>query len=290
MSTQMTKQTLTALERTDFVINSIRTQKSTVTAELNLGFGEALPEGIPQPDWDSLQESHVVRLEGSIGGIRQTEREHRQNLARMSALRKQRRTIVDGLLGEYRKLRSSVDGNYPAEGLIVLGIENPPVRRFAAVREQMPEILGLLRDPDLAARMPEPRPGHAALDFESFAVPMESGIQALEESMETIQEMRKILDESLLAKREALEENRRIYLNLARIQEGYYRLAGLDDLADRIRTEVYRVGGPRRSSTDGEPTDTPPSDDTSTESSGAEARIAATEAAGESERAEETAA
>ncbi|MEE8525437.1 MAG: hypothetical protein V3T72_15985 [Thermoanaerobaculia bacterium] len=248
----MTKRTLEALERTDFVVTSIRTQKPTVTAELTRTFGDDLPEGGLMPDWDGLQETHAARLAGSARAIRGTEQHHRRNAAEMSGYRKQRHAIVNRLLRGYRDLRNSVEGTYPEEALTVIGLEEQPIRRFVAVREQMPEVLERLRDPELQSRMPEPLAGHQALDFDHFAGAMAADIELLEGSMETIRQMQKILDESLLAKREALKDNRRTYLYLARIQEGYYRLAGLDDLADRIRTEVFRLS-PRKKEAPAEP-------------------------------------
>jgi hypothetical protein len=245
MSTRTTKRTLIALERTDFVVAAIRTQKPTVTAALTQDFSASLPEGTPMPDWDALQDAQAFRLESSTREIRRFEQAYRQQLDRLQGDRRHRQTIVGRLISEYRRLRKSVAGNYPEGALTVLGVQEPPVRRYAAVREQMPEILARLRDPELLSRLPEPLTGHQPLDFESFAAPIETDIQAFDESMETIRKMHKILDEALLVKREALKSNRRIYLQLARIQEGYYRMAGLDELADRIRTEVFLLS-PRR--------------------------------------------
>jgi hypothetical protein len=259
MSTRTTKKTLIALERTDYVVQSIRVQKPTVTAALGRNFGDSLPEDTPMPDWDALQEAHAVRLEVSAEEIRRAERDYRQKLDQMRGYRKERQTTVSSLIAEYRRLRNSVEGNYPEKALTVLGVEEPPIRRHAAIREQMPEALERLRDAELLARLPAPLPGHGQLDFESFAGPLETHAQALADNMETIQQMRKILDEALLVKRAALKNNRRVYLNLARVQEGYYRLAGLDELAERIRTEVFLLS-PRR-----KPAAEPPSDGTSTE-------------------------
>ncbi len=67
--------------------------------------------------------------------------------------------------------------------------------------------------------------------------------------MAAIKRMRKQVDASLVVKRETLKRHRRLYLNVARIQEGYYRLAGLDELADRIRS---REPGRRKQESSGD--------------------------------------
>ncbi len=260
MSSRTTKTTLRALARTEFVVMSIRTQKTTVGAELGRVFGGSLPTdgSLPMPDWESLQEAHALRLEDSAEQVHLTDRHHRQNRAQISGLRKQRRQMVRDLQRQYRDLRVSVTDTYDEAGLIVLGLEDLPARRFVGVRKQIPEIIERLRDPELPVQLPEPRPGHQALDFEHYAGVLDAEVQALEESSESIRRMRKHLDESVVAKGEALKENRRIYLQLARVQEGYYRLAGLDELADRIRTEVFKLGKARRKELDPETPESPP--------------------------------
>jgi hypothetical protein len=64
---------------------------------------------------------------------------------------------------------------------------------------------------------------------------MEADVRALVDLMAALTVVRKRTDESLVAKRQALARHHRRYLNVARVQEAYYRLAGLDELADRIR-------------------------------------------------------
>ena len=76
--------------------------------------------------------------------------------------------------------------------------------------------------------------------------------------------MRKRADESIVAKREAQKRHRRIYSNVARIQEGLYRLAGLDELADRIRATVPRKA--REAEEAAEPNGAPESPEPSAES------------------------
>ena len=105
--------------------------------------------------------------------------------------------------------------------------------------------------PQLSSRLPQPRPGHRALEFAHYRDTIDEQIRSFEELTAGIQRLRKLLDESLLTKRRALKENRRVYLSVARIQENYYRLAGLGDLADRIRTEVHKISRPRIRSPEG---------------------------------------
>ncbi len=75
--------------------------------------------------------------------------------------------------------------------------------------------------------------------------------------MEAIKGIRKRLDASIVARDETRRRHRRIYANVARVQEGLYRLAGLDDLADRIRVTEP---SPRQKKEDGDEQETRPED------------------------------
>ena len=247
MSITPTQQALRALSRTEFVVMSTRTQRTTVSDELSRKFAPVVVEGEtpPMPDWEALQDFHAGLLERSAAEVRQTDQQHRANKAVISGYRRQRQTLVGGLKVQYRDLRKSVEGAYGEAGLVAFGIESPPPRRFVAVHEQMRELLALVHDPEFPALLPELKAGQTPTDLQKLGDSLGAKLLELENLMETIRRMQKVLDQSYLVKQEAAKENRRIYLNLARIQEGYYRLVGLDDLADRIRTEVHRTT-PRR--------------------------------------------
>ena len=79
MSSQTTKATLEALDRSDFVVTSIRTQNTLITGELSRAFLASLPPDadLPMPDWASLQEAHARCLEQSSQELRKADLEHR---------------------------------------------------------------------------------------------------------------------------------------------------------------------------------------------------------------------
>ncbi len=240
MNSQTSKAALKSLDLTEFLVMSTRIQKPSVSGELVQVFRPVIPEGesagIPMPDWDGLQESHALILEASATEVRRADQAHRINKVTMTERRRKRRKLVGNLKTRHRDLRSSFSGTYGKEALALVGLDAPPERRFVAVREQQLEILERLRDGELASQLPEPRSGQAPLDLAAIADSMEAEILELEEIMEAIKRMQKRVDAALVAKRETLRRHRRLYLNVARIQESYYRLAGLDELADRIRS------------------------------------------------------
>ena len=240
MSSQTSKAALHSLDRTEFLVMSTRIQKPSVSGELAEIFRPVLPQGEGEsprmPDWDALQETHALLLETSAAEVRRTDQAHRLNKVRLSELRRGRRLLVAALKTRHRDLRSSFSGTYGKEALPLVGLDAPPERRFVAVREQQLEVLERMRDPQLTSQLPAPRSGQAALDLTAIAGAMEAEILELEAAVAAIQRMRKRVDAALVVKRETLRQHRRLYVNVARIQESYYRLAGLDELADRIRS------------------------------------------------------
>ena len=148
-----------------------------------------------------------------------------------------------------------------------MGLDAPPVRAFTALREQNLDMVERMRTPDLASRLGTPLAGQDPLKVDKLANGLEKSVQAFEKVTNDITDMIKIRDEALVAKKEAQKYQLRVLANVARIQEGYYRLAGLDDLADRIRVTIPKRST-KPSEETGPPTETPdetPTEDTPTD-------------------------
>ena len=235
--TQTTQKTLKYLEETEFLATSIRTQKPTVNSELGDMYAEAFPEGggPPQPDWDGLQDANLALLERSAQKLRQAESDHRRDQLRLDQLRRDRKEQVGGLKAGHRALRTSFAGTYGVESQPLVGLEAAPARNYPAFRGQVKVASTRMRDPELVEQLPPPLHGQKPIDLESLATAQDGGIEQLDRTTLAIKAMQKQADESVLAKRRAQRRHRRVYVNVARIQEGLYRLAGLDELADRIR-------------------------------------------------------
>jgi ABC-type arginine transport system ATPase subunit len=105
------------------------------------------------------------------------------------------------------------------------------------VREQAVHILKRLRSPDLGSRLPLPVSG-TPINLAEIADAMEADVQALDQLTDALTEVRTNLGDSVVRKQAGLKRHRRVFLNVARIQEAYYRLAGLDAHASRIRATV----------------------------------------------------
>ncbi len=239
MASQISRAALKLLEKTEFLVTSMRNLKTVAVVQLGVIFHEILSavDGEPpaEPDWGLMHDGNLALLEASAGQVRRTDRAYRRDRVRDRQLRRDRRQHVRRLKEGHRDLRQSFTGTYGAEALPLVGLDAALARRFVAIREQMQEVVERMLDPELAARLPAPRAGQSAIDLETLAAARQSEIEDLEATMEAIKGMRKRLDASIVARDKAQKRHRRVYANVARVQEGLYRLAGLDDLADRIR-------------------------------------------------------
>ncbi len=237
MTTQ-NRTVLKRLEKTEFLVVSGRTQKPTVNgrlAKLESGAGDGSGGALPAPDWNQLQEWSIAALENSAEQVRQADRGHRKSRDRLSDARRDRNGKVERIASAHRALRQSFTGTYGPTSLPLLGLDAVPARALVAVREQMREVVGRMRDSQLAGELPQTLAGQKPIELETVADAREGEIGDLEVQMDKVDALRKETDEALVFRNQVLDDNRRVYANVGRLLEGVYRLAGLDELADRIR-------------------------------------------------------
>ena len=159
---------------------------------------------------------------------------------------------LDALGRHYSDLKRLAEATYGAEHLHVLGLDGRRTSARWAQREQLKEVGERMNDPEQLAQLPAPRVGMTALDFASLSAVIQERVGDFEAYLEEIGDLRKTIKKLAFERREAIALHRRIYANVGRVQEGLFRLAGLDDLAAQIRAKLPRSSG--RSSSD-EPSD-----------------------------------
>lgn len=211
-------------------------------------FPERFEEAPPAPDWNHLQEWCIAVLESSLGEVRRTDSAHRKSRVRLRQARQDRNGKLQTLATGHRALRNSFTGTYGPPSLPLVGLDEVPARGLKAAREQMREVVGRMRDPQLTDNLPNPLAGQKPIELQELADARETEIGDLEAKMGEIDGLRKQTDEALIARDEALADNRRVYSNVGRLLEGIYRLAGLDELAARIRATQRSA---RKTSDDG---------------------------------------
>lgn len=266
MGPQTTKTTLRFLDKAEYLVQSIRTQLKIVSPKL-VEFFSLLPppgEGEPAwPDWTAVQKANGVRLKQATAEAHQTSQAYLAAKGLVTATLRLRNKMVKNLKQRYRNLRGSFGSTYTEEALPLTGLADPPVRIFLAFREQCLFVIRRLHLPELIEKLGEPVADQSPLDIGKIRAGLETEVSAIEAVLTDLREHQKLRDEALIVKQEAEDHLRLVYANVARIQEGYYRLAGLDELADRIRLTIPAAPvKPDTSDNDGAAKETEPSEET----------------------------
>jgi hypothetical protein len=252
LKSESTKGTLRSLNQAEFLGASTLTQLSTVSPKLTEVYSVLPPagegEGPATPDWDLVQGSNAGLVDHANGELRTNTFFYRASKVAVVDLRRSQDLLADELRDDYRAMRLRFESAYEREKLGLVGMGSPPSRNSTGLREQLLDVVESVTDPKVLAQLGEPRSPISAVDFQALAGVFRVKVAKYEQIIKDLKQAEKVRDEALAAQEEAKKRHRRVRTNVARIQEGYYRLAGLDDLADRIRMTI-----PERSARSAEP-------------------------------------
>ncbi|MEM7587404.1 MAG: hypothetical protein AAF560_28710 [Acidobacteriota bacterium] len=264
MSSNTSKTVLRELEKTSYLVTSIRATQPLVNARLAelpplgpSGGETEVAAAIQPPDWDHLQNWAIVSLESAGDEIRGTDHAMRQLRVRVLQLRADRRDEVRAMSSDYRAVRRTFTGVYGVEALALIGLDAEPARGVLAIREQIQELIQRMREPQLRATLPPPRAGQSAPDWDALTHGWQARLRRYDDLTASIDNLAKEAQELRVVLREVRSRNRRLYANVGRVQEGLYRLAGLDDLADRMRAVERSPRKKPESETESEETSPP---------------------------------
>ena len=161
--------------------------------------------------------------------------------AQVTELSVEREKLHEELAGDYTFLRGNLEKRAAGRKISAqAGLQGPTAQKSSRLLRQVNVVVYKLSKPGL--ELPEDRLGAFGFDVDGTVAKLEAKAERLAELLQRLRRLKRELQRSQLAKDETVERHRNTFFPVTRTLEGYYRLAGKEELADRIRPSVVQRG------------------------------------------------
>ncbi len=247
---------------------------------LGESFGPLLDEGQAMPFEVQLTlfEKKLIQVSGQMV---ETARGYRDQKARESVSRRRRDQRAGKVNSAVVGLRQAFTGIYSEEKLAEIGFARRTPQPPGELQEQASHLVTRLSDPELD--LSGSRFGDFQLDAAHLAQELVGSVKDLREAADDLAREERRSEAMKLAKDDALKEHDRWFVWIAQTVESLCRVAGLDEVAKRVRPSSRRPGvtakkfvEPEDAESEGKAEDGEPAAEASSESSPEAAGSAAT--------------
>lgn len=176
-------------------------------------------------------------------------------------LRSRRDEVVNDLRSDFGQLRDTFRGLFGPDDAAKLALEGPTEREPATVLRVAQDVVLRLRDPAIA--LSQPRFQGFTVDTEALVAQLEPKTAELSAIFDELNRQARAAEVTQRQKNLAMEAFDATFLRIARLLEAIFELAGLSDLAARVRPSTHRPGRREADEADDNETpqpDTPPAD------------------------------
>ena len=148
--------------------------------------------------------------------------------------------LTEALYDRQVAVRRTLAGIYgPDRGFEVAAVEGKTPRTLKGIADQVDVTVRLLRQPEV--ELPTLEVDGVVVDLGTMAGRLETELADLQDLGVRLERARKAAGESVVVRKQAIEEFDGVFPWVARALESLFRLVGETDLAERIRTSVRRV-------------------------------------------------
>ncbi len=232
------------------VVQAIDAHSDHLAVVLGATYGPLLEDGqtMPFPTQLALFRKQLIK---SRDGIVTTDRAYRDQRALESVFRGRRDLTASDVYSRVVGLRQSFTGIYSDDRLAEFGFARRTPRQADELLEYATHLVERLSDPDLDLS------GSVYENYQIDPLPLLAevveAVPKLRQAVEALGQQERRSEALLLAKDAGLEKHNQTFLWTARTVESLFRLAGLEEVARRVRPSSRRIGVIGRLS--GEPDD-----------------------------------
>ncbi|MCP3959379.1 MAG: hypothetical protein GY719_16135 [bacterium] len=222
----------------DVVSAAIKTHGGQAADILNAD--RSTPEGEPVLDYRPVVADLGDRLDVAQQQMLAANTPHLGQLARVVELQDRRDEIKKQLLAAFTPARHTLENLYgSARGFTTVGVAGETLRDPRGLVKQVRDTVDFLEDPkvDLTPAVEE-----VDVDLPRLAGRLARGADQLELVVGEHAGAEKKAETTRLAKNEAITSYDRQFLFVARATEGLFDLAGMHELAERVRPSTRRPG------------------------------------------------
>jgi hypothetical protein len=161
--------------------------------------------------------------------------------AQVTELSVERETLQEELAGDYTFLRGNLEKRAAGRKISAqAGLQGPTAQKSSRLLRQVNVVVYKLSKPGL--ELPEDRLGAFGFDVDGTVAKLKDKAQRFAKVLRRLRRLKRKLQVSQLEKDEAVERHRNTFFAVTRTLEGFYRLAGKEELAARIRPSVVQRG------------------------------------------------
>ena len=238
-----------------FLLSALVRQGPQVDTDLTVQTEPYLQDGDGKPAFLDSIVANGRRLEASMNHLVEDDEKVYDANTRLTKLRKQRDVLTSSLAKAIVRMRYTALGEYQDPNFEALGLQSPKVwqpdpllRQFKVIekafaRDDLEQLLGL--------------PASEATDPRRTLAPARRFAGNLRQVLVDLDDAQRQLDEAIIAKDRVKEEHGVLFTYTARAFEAFCILAGLHELAAKVRPSERRPGRTEQEVEEEEPLPSP---------------------------------